>query len=447
VPLGGEDPCPPQPLTLADTLAAVWADVQAQPASARPFLRYVSLAQFRRGSCAGNTEPDEIWRELERARMAVSKVANLASREPRAVVPQAVGPESLLLRLDLRDYGWQRPLTLDGRGYDDAWQALVARSPIALELQGGSAGALSSELGTRAPLLLAGSFVAAATRPELYYALLRLPATLAELKRELGITPEQDVDRGPWARGAFSTSGVSKEPRGVAGYRGLALTGGYFWQTFDYGPSARTEALYLDPLATQADGHEVIFSLPNGLPAYFASDGAGARLAEPRFVIDPAQNNGRMRVSSSCSGCHNGGLITFTDAARSFVEDSSDLFSEATLTRVRESFLSSNEMQALLDASSLLMVEAAERAGQPKGTPDPVSRTALDYERELSFDRAAAELFLDRRSLIERLASLPESIAAAPTSGVLERSVFEEVYLQAACALYGTAESSPVGCP
>jgi hypothetical protein len=445
VPLGGEDPCPLRPLTLADTLEGVWADVQMQPASARPFLRYVSVAHFRRGTCTA--ELLESGREPERGRMAVSKVVNLTSREPRAVVPEAVGPEGVLLRLDLRDYGWQRPLTLAGRSYDDAWQALVARSPIALELQGGTASALSRELGTRVPLLLASSFVVAASSAELYYAMLRLPGTLAELKRELGIAPEQDLERGPWARAAFSTSGVSKEPRGVAGYRGLELSGGYFWQTFDYEPSTRTEALYLDPLATQADGNEVIFSLPNGLPGYFASDGAGVRLAEPRFVIDPAQNNGSMRVSSSCGSCHNGGLITFTDTARGFVEDSSDLFSEAELARVRESFPAPNAMQALLDATSLRMVKAAERAGQPRGTPDPVSRTALDYEQELTFDRAAAELFLDRRSLIERLPSLPESIAAAATSGVLERSVFEAVYLEAACALYGTAESSPVGCP
>jgi hypothetical protein len=61
--------------------------------------------------------------------------------------------------------------------------------------------------------------------------------------------------------------------------------------------------------------------------------------------------------------------------------------------------------------------------------------------------REPRELFLDRASLIERLPSLPEAIATAATSGVLERSVFEARYLEAACALYGAAESSPVGCP
>jgi hypothetical protein len=42
---------------------------------------------------------------------------------------------------------------------------------------------------------------------------------------------------------------------------------------------------------------------------------------------------------------------------------------------------------------------------------------------------------------------LPEEIATAATSGVLERSLFEEHYLEAACRLHGAAESSPVGCP
>ena len=104
--LGGDDPCPPQPLTLADTLATVLSDVRAQPASSRPFLRYVSTGQFRPGPCDTDDAIERARRELSRARMAVSKILNGMSREPSAVVPDAVGHEGLLLRLDLRDYGW-----------------------------------------------------------------------------------------------------------------------------------------------------------------------------------------------------------------------------------------------------------------------------------------------------------------------------------------------------
>jgi serine/threonine-protein kinase len=445
--LGGDDPCPPQPLTLADTLAAVLTDVRAQPASSRPFLRYVSAGQFRPGPCGTEDAVNLHRRELPRARMAVSKILNGMSREPRAVVPEAVGPEGLLLRLDLRNYGWQRPVTLGGESYGDAWQAVAARAAIALELRGGVAGELERELGTRVPVLLSSAFVATAARGELYYAVLRLPATLGELKRELGIDGDEDLERGPWARAAFSNSGVSTEPRGVARYRGGALGDGYFWQTFDFAPSASSEALYLEPLTTRADSHEVLFSLPNGLPAYYAADGEGSRLLESRFVLDPAQNNGTMRVTSSCVGCHNSGIILFNDEARRFVEDNADLFPEAVLARARETFPPDGEMAALRTGDGLRISAAFELAGQPEGTPDPLARTFLDYELALTFDRLAAELFLDRSALIERLSSVPEDIATAATSGVLERSVFEARYLEAACALYGAAESSPVGCP
>ncbi len=451
VPLGGDDPCPPQPLTLADTLGSMLADVQAQPAASRPFLRYVSVGQFRRGAC-GEADLDEEFmdsarRELERARMAVSKVVNSMSREPSATVPAAVGPEGLLVRLDLREYGWEEPVTIDGQGYDDAWQALAARSTTALELQGGTASELSRELGTRVPVLLAGSFVVTAAQSDVYYAVLRLPATLGELKRELGIDGDEDVERGAWARAAFSNSGVSKEPRGVARYRGARLGEGSFWQTFDYAPQSRTEALYLEPLRTQANGHQVQFSLPNGMPAYFTTDGDGVRLAESLFVVDPAQNNGRTPVMSSCVSCHNAGIIDFIDEVRDFAEENADLFAEDVLARVRETFPSKNEMLALMQADSQRIVEAAARAGQPGGAPDPLSRMFLDHEARLSFDRLAAELFLDRASLVERLPRLPESIAAAAAADMLERPVFDALYLQAACALYGDAESSPVGCP
>ncbi len=447
VALGGDEPCPPQPLTLADTLATVLTDVRAQPASARPFLRYVSAGQFRPGPCDAEDVIEEAARVLSRARMAVSKVLNGMSREPLAVVPEAVGPEGLLLRLDLRDYGWQQPVTLGEQSYGDAWQAVVAQAAIALQLQGGVASELERELGTSVPILLSSAFVATASRGELYYAVLRLPATLGELKRELGIDGDEDVERGPWARAAFSLSGISTEPRGVARYRGAALGGGYFWQTFDFAPSASAETLYLEPLGTRADGHQVLFSLPNGLPAYFTTDGDGSRLLSSRFMLDPAQNNGTMRVASSCVSCHNGGIITFVDEARSFVEGNAELFSEAVSARVRETFLVRNEMEALQAADSQRIVAAAELAGQPEGTPDPLARAVLEYQLGLTFDRLAAELFLDRASLIERLPSLPEDLATAATSGVLERAVFEARYLDAACRLYGAAESSPVGCP
>jgi hypothetical protein len=447
VPLGGDDRCPPQPLTLADTLATALMDARAQPASARPFLRYVSTGQFRPGPCDSDDAVERGRRELRRARMAVSKILNGMSREPRAVVPEAVGPEGLLLRVDLRDYGWQRPVTLAGQSHADAWQAVAARAAIALELQGGAASELAGELGTSVPVLLSSAFVATAAEGELYYAVLRLPATLGELKGELGIGGDEDVERGLWARAAFSNSGSSTEPRGVARYRGAALPDGYFWQTFDFAPSGGSESVYLEPLTTRADAHEVLFSLPNGLPAYYTADGEGSRLLESRFVVDPAQNNGVTRVASSCASCHNGGTITFVDEARPFVEANADLFTDAVIARVRETFPTDNEMEALRAADSRRMIAAAELAGQPEGTPDPVARTFLDYELGLTFDRLAAELFLDRASLIERLPSLPEDIATAATSGVLERSVFEARYLEAACAIYGSAESSPVGCP
>ena len=156
-PLGGDDPCPPLPLSLGDTLTAVLADVRAQPAADRPFLRYVSTAQFR-AACSVPELDEASLLPLERARGAVSKLSNSLSHEPVAVVPAQMGPEGLLLRLDLRSYGWQRAVTVEGQSYGDAWEAIAARAGIALELQGGTASELSAELGTNVPILLASSF-------------------------------------------------------------------------------------------------------------------------------------------------------------------------------------------------------------------------------------------------------------------------------------------------
>lgn len=446
-PLGGAAPCPPQPLALADTLAAVLADVRAQPASDRPFLRYVSTAQFRANDCSDPDGDAPGPRTVERARQAVSKLSNSLSREPEAVLPAQVGPDGLLLRLDLRHYGWQRGLNVAGRSYGDAWQAIVARAGSALAWQGGLASELAQELGTNTPLLSSSSFVAASASAEVYYGILQLPGTLAELQQQLGLDGEQGLERGPWVRAGFSNSGVSTEPRGVARYRGPALGDGFFWQTFEHAPSAGSSSQYLEPLATTADGHMALFSLPNGLPAYFVSDGAGQRLNEARYVVDPAQNNGRVRPVASCGSCHGNGIITFVDAVRPFVEENSDLFSDTDLSRVLETFPPQYVLQSLISDDSRRITSALERAGQPENSPDPVARVVLAHELALGFDQIAAELFLERSALIAELPRLPEPIAAAATSGRLERAAFDALYLQVACALYGSAESSPVGCP
>jgi hypothetical protein len=50
-------------------------------------------------------------------------------------------------RLDLRDYDWDRAVTVSGVEYADGWEALVAQTPHALTLQGATAERLREQTG------------------------------------------------------------------------------------------------------------------------------------------------------------------------------------------------------------------------------------------------------------------------------------------------------------
>ena len=56
------------------------------------------------------------------------------------------------------------------------------------------------------------------------------------------------------------------------------------------------------------DGTQVIFTLPNGLPAYFMAADTGERVARYTLptVVDSWEPDGVQRNAASCMGCHDG---------------------------------------------------------------------------------------------------------------------------------------------
>ena len=72
------------------------------------------------------------------------------------------------MRIDVRDLRWTREL----------WEVLVLAYPYGLQHSGVAASSVYKLSGTRLPYVRADWFVAQASRPPLYYALLQLPETL-----------------------------------------------------------------------------------------------------------------------------------------------------------------------------------------------------------------------------------------------------------------------------
>src|SRR4029077_14693809 len=96
-------------------LASILNDLQSAGDRDRPYFRYYSLDNLW-------NNPEIELTELDHYRAALSKLVNLLSWKRDATVPRALGPENVILRIDLRDYGWTF----------DTWRGITASYPYAL---------------------------------------------------------------------------------------------------------------------------------------------------------------------------------------------------------------------------------------------------------------------------------------------------------------------------
>lgn len=101
----------------------VLQDLEALPRNQRPFARYFSLLHEW-------NNPQATDKDLRLTRAAVSKLINSLSSKPRIAVPTAVDKDALVLRIDLRDYGWTQR---------HHWFNLLKEYPYALTVGGEAA--------------------------------------------------------------------------------------------------------------------------------------------------------------------------------------------------------------------------------------------------------------------------------------------------------------------
>ena len=235
-----------------------------------------------------------------------------------------------------------------------------------------------------------------------------------------------------------------------------------YWISFDFdggngGDGANgfeqnvaNESIFADPLGFAFAGGEAIFSLPNGMQAYYVAAANGDRLAEAPIgvVIDPAQNNGLVTNGASCHSCHNIGMITFTDAVRQYVIDNRFEFDNETFEDVMESYPDAAEFQRVMDLDSDVHLNATERAGVPRGTPDPISRIYLDFQLgNLTAKIAAGELGVTEEDLVRNINLLDPRLAnLGVEGGFVDRNIFADTFLDSVCILQAIQDNGPVGC-
>ncbi|MGE0607603.1 MAG: c-type cytochrome domain-containing protein [Pirellulales bacterium] len=406
-----------EPLTEQMVLEAISADLNKINFKDRPRIRYFSLANLYNNELIADFN-------LRLYRAALSKAINSMSRERRiAVIVPLPGTWKSIYRLDMREVGWDKDPQLwfnvlnaypYGMSWNDPKLANLQQNIKQLYQAGGG-------IGAGVEYIRADWFVTKATRGSIYEALLNLPATIDELEQSLGVDIKQDFLNDQMARAGFATSGVSRHNRAVDRFRGGPSTA-YYYRSWDFGKSFGRGVLYRFPLgptsmagdafpehAFEADGGEVVYSLPNGMQGYYICDNVGKKLdpAPVSIVRDLSEIAGSPAVENgiSCMGCHKRGVQSYTDSIRgSFLSGGS-----AVIDKVERIYPTADALKGLIDNDVAIFMNALDRtispflndgAEEPKSIeqlanlPEPITALARLYQSEIGLEEIARELGL-----------------------------------------------------
>jgi len=320
-----------QKVPLVNVLDAVVEDLRGVPGDDRRFLRYFTLHHL-------HNNPAILAGDLPLYRAALSKALNSLSWHPRIAVPRSVpinglsretNTGGLLYAIDIRHYQWT----------GQTWNSIERHYPYGVSYAASDREdlrhrqeAIEHLSSVSIPMVRADWFVATATRGNLYYEILDLPQTEAELLQQLGVDFLSSVaapHAESIARAGFARSGVSAQNRLVERLVGRT---GVYWRSFDFGPDAGRGKLtrfplgpptgdpHFDRFAFEHDGGEIIFALPNKLHAYLLIDGKGARIdvGPIHVVADALKTSGTPAIQNavSCFACHKHGVIDVVDTLR-----------------------------------------------------------------------------------------------------------------------------------
>ncbi|MDB4621625.1 hypothetical protein OAG82_02085 [Rubripirellula sp.] len=386
---------------------AMYEDLRKLSPQQAAVTRYISFANLhnnsfvkRHGQFGANVDD----KDISLAKAAVAKLLNSLSWEPRLTTPQVVGPDGLLMRVNLEDFGWSQ---------QKHWSTIRKQYPYGMNFSTSSDAEQRKTwdeiirwTGTELPMIRADWLTNALPRSPLYESLLGLPDTLGALERGLSVDADKNLIKGAVMRAGFTESGVSQHNRIVERHKGRW---GSYWKSYDFGSSEGRANIFKFPLGPEFDGNpdseyafkhdggEMIFSLPNGLQGYFLTDGNGLPLAVGPITVvrDLKETSGSPEIKNavSCMACHKRGIIPFTDAVRS---SRSIPFGESRL-RVDQLYPDNAAWSAVIREDQLRFEDALNRVLSPYTEPtasETVFHTVRRYQRDMEIDDVASELGL-----------------------------------------------------
>lgn len=429
---------------------------------------YVDLSHLYAGAAATN---------VDAARQALPKLINTLSRQAALVTAVAINPEATIYRVPTASLGWpsaaveqllaKNPFPLRGedlalgRGGNQVVATKTSfdesREPRVPEAEAPSPATLPAAMPKPRYVRL-DWLVKVASRPPFYYTLLEIPLQMNLLEVQLGIDTAHNLRQGRALRAGFANSQVASEHRVLE--RHAAKDGGY-WRSFEFLNTVGNRNVFENPFGPgsvfaertskrfAADGHEVIFALPNGLLGFAVFDTAGNRLDNaPTGQNDGVRENASVPVGVACMFCHKSGLIDKQDQVRASFE----LFPEASAPGEREllqSLYGAPEIfSSAIASDSRRYRDTLTKMGIDPSGDEPIAALAQRYNEPLSRQQAAAYLGLSADELLAKVKASPtltRLLQGSLAANALQRTYWESIYRQVLMVLrHGEPAANPV---
>ena len=376
-----------KPVDTEQVVSSISAHLKKQAPSRRKGMRYLTLTNFY-NACAKDAE-------LRRMRNGATILLNSLSRAQTTTRTSTIGKGGSIVAFNLKDLGWS----------PKDWHTLASAYPYGIRPKSRTFDDIKGKTKTSLPYLRADWFAAAASSPPLYYKLLDLPEDLADLQSELGVDAAQNTADGNIMRAAIGKSTVSRFNRVIERH---AVGNGYLWMTFDFNGTDTEQTAKERPLGPggelgfEHDMNAAIFSLPNGMNAYFLADEDGERIdAAPMDILhDEATPRRPVIAGLSCISCHIKGVRDVVDEVRVHVEASGD-FPATKRDEVLQIYVPQGELDRRIRDDRKRYTKAAAKAGIKLGRGndglDDLSYLASKYNRSLDLRIAAAEYGVSKK--------------------------------------------------
>jgi len=437
--LGAPAPAPTavatrKPITTADVHHRILADLERMELRARRFQRFFTFHHLHN---AGLSED-----ELQTYRNALNKLVNSLSWGSRIINPVPLDEAKTVFRIDLRWYQWDAT----------TWNRILQEYPYGILEDTTAARVLSAFTLARMPLIRGDWFIATASRAPLYYDILQIPLSLTELERLIRVDATRNIQQERVIRLAFNGSGVSRFNRILERHDSAH---GMYWRTYDFDeppsnlanrlegtlvPDPRNVfAFPLGPAGLAENpfrhaGGEAIFTLPNGLHAFFIANANNARLdkAPVNIVSDPRRPDRAVEAGVSCMSCHVTGIMPKADQMREHLEKNPKAFTRREAELIRALYPGKDVALKIMQEDMKRFAEAVAQTGARVARQEAVSTVTLKYEADLDIELAAAEAGLSVAQFRNAVSQSPvlrrHFGSLLPAGGTITRQIWVQAF-------------------